>query len=493
MVLTIAPSFSQVPGSSKSSGIQPGRLAGLSAWFVALDGFLEASTLDSNPEAGYQSWIEWSPAAPLPSTPGSTPGSMPAQMAVQDTPSISTAETIRVFKVSARQALDELAMISSGRSSRDDGLVQISRLPGFMSAAAALIDTRTIGTLADFAVLHDGANPLRVILAFLSSLNVRDREAFRVLAGLRMDTIVRLLDFSGTLAPKSASPGTALAVAGETRQSATTSGTAGLMKAERLLVAWRSNRLRAVQFPQGSLSHTVTRSEAGRNLAALLDTEYGRLIFNTGWAGENFAQDAKKDLEVAWSSMGRAIAGDLRREAAPWLARRLGRSGTPAFSLEYSVQPSPSNAYMALMTMRAVVDGISYSIPYQLVDRALSSAAVAQFGDAPVPLRYIEEPLPGIRIYIPRDAADSGKAIAGLEADLSAAYPAARGVPSSLLQIPTRTRSSIEDSCIALDGAFREAAVGAVLARSFSTVLHGRSFPELASRIIKTDASNMEN
>ncbi|MFH2113102.1 MAG: hypothetical protein ABIJ86_01180 [Spirochaetota bacterium] len=256
------------------------------------------------------------------------------------------------------------------------------------------------------------------------------------------------------------------------------------MEVERLLGSWRSSRLRSARFQPGSLAHAEASPEAGKYLAELLDTVHGPMIFKSGRAGERFAQDANHDLNEAWSAIGRAVAIDLRHEAAPWLARSLGTSAAPSFNLEYSVQPSPSNAFKALMTMRVVVAGVSYGIPYQVATRALRAASAAHFDDAPIPVRYVEEPLPGLRIYVPWDDSDAGNAIAELEADLSAAYPAALLVPSALLAIPSQDGILHEDVCIALDGAYREAATGVVLARSFTALLHGRGYPYLASQAI---------
>jgi hypothetical protein len=345
------------------------------------------------------------------------------------------------------------------------------------------------------------------LLAFFSSLNTKDREAFRLLAGIDLDAFFRLMDFSGLngswpdthdshqpgslppssyglFLPQSSTGSPAAAVPLNSRQSSTGSSMTTLLEVERLLVSWRSSRLRSIEYHPGSLSHAVAQAEAGRYLAGLLDTGYGSLVFNPGWAGERFAQDAQRDLNEAWAAIGRAVAIDLRREAVPWLSRKLGTTTIPSFSLEYTVRASPSNNYLALMTMRAVVTGISYGIPYQVAARALASSATVYFEDALVPLRYVEEPLPGLRIYVPRNEADSKKVIAELIADLSTVYPEALRVPSILLHIPAHSELSCAEICVALDGAYREAATGAMLARFFSALLHGRGYPQLASLII---------
>jgi hypothetical protein len=470
-------SFAQVPGTSPALTFQPERYSALSAWLAALDGFLADSAQMNKADAGYRSWMKWAAPAKLSSHAG-LPDSSPSP----DSPGPARPEP--VFKDFASQALNELAMISFGISSGVDGLVIVSRLPAFVSAAAVLLETRALDSLAGAADLHDGANPLRVLQAFLSALTAREREAFRVLAGIDAAALARLLDFSSSDYAEVSMPGLSVPGTWEPIAPALVPGSAELLEAERLLVSWRSSRLKVAQLRQGSLSYADARSEAGRHLADLLATEYGRLVFNPGWTGERFAKDAKQDLDAAWSAMGRSVAADLRREAAPWLARRLGTTGTPSFSLEYSVQPSPSNAYLALMTMRAVVNGVSYSIPYQVAARALSSASTEHFEDAPAPLRYIEEPLPGLRIYAPRDEADSSKAVAGLEADLAAAYPSALHVPAALLQLPAYSASSCEERCIALDAAYRETASGVRLARFFSELLYSHSFPELAALIL---------
>jgi hypothetical protein len=500
LFLAVPLSYAQVAGSSTTSPHQPERLYGLSAWYGALDGFLAGITGNDKPEAAYKTWEKWSPGSKHPSLPEPPLLLEPSP----DTP----VESAMIFRDSVRQALDELALISFGASSSTDGLIHISRLPGFISAAAALMESHAIHTLADAAELHGGANPLRVVLAFLSTLNVRDREAFRLLAGIELAEMYKLLDFSGLHGRMPDTPDTNHADSApdlshrtslnlsttlgpqypgalEPRQLSSTVDFQGLLAAERLLVSWRSSRLRSSRLQPGSLSHTIARSDAGKFLATLLATEYGSRIFNPGWAGETFADDAKRDLNEAWLAIGRAVAIDLRREAAPWLARRLGTSSIPSFSLEYTVMPSPSNEYLALMTIRAVVTGVSYGIPYQVAARALASASAVYFGDAPVPLRYVEEPLPGLRIYVARDEADSSRAITELAADLSGAYPAALWVPPLLLHIPVHTGTSCEEVCIALDGAYREAATGAILARSFTAILHDRGYPALDSLILR--------
>ena len=500
-MLSIPLAFSQVPASSTPFIGQSERLSELSRWFVALDGFLADTTVDTNPKTGYEAWVKWYPASrlSLPVAPLdlATPLDLASQLDLPGSLETPTAEPARLFKDSAQHALNELSMVSFGASSREDGLIPVSQLPIFTAAAATLLATQEIDTLIDAAELHNGANPLRVILSFLASLNIKDREDFRLLAGIDRDAIFRLLDVSrmhnqaqgapvynqtgseANQADSSLPSGTL-----ESRQVTSASRPADLLSAERLLVMWRSSRLRSAQFQQGSLSHAVARAEAGKHLAYLLDTEYGTKIFDQGWAGERFAQDAKKDLTEAWSAIGRAVAVDLRREAAPWLARRLETTTNPSFNLEYTVRPSPSNPYIALMTMRAVVNGVSYGIPYQTAARALASAASAFFDDAPIPLRYVEEPLPGLRIYVPRNGTDSARAVAHLSADLSAAYPGALRVPSSLVHIPLDAKSSCEEVCIALDGAYREAATGARLARSFVSRLRTQGYPVVASLIL---------
>lgn len=482
-------------GSSASSALQSERLAGLSAWFVALDGFLAESPLDQKPESVYRAWVKWSPVTRLPAS--SIPVDQPGVSAL---PGSQVDKITRYIKDHAPQALNELAMVSLGTSAREDGLVPVSHLPLFASAVAALQGTQGIGALFDAAEVHDGANPLRVLLSFLASLTVKDRDAFRVLAGIELDVIFRLLDNPEMLNSAHAAPGASQAGTGtyqpgsvSTVTSRSISKPTDLVDAERLLVLWRSSRLRSSQFQQGSLTHAVARAETGKYLAYLLDTQYGVQIFNQGWAGERFAQDAKQDLAEAWSAIGRAVAIDLRREAAPWLARRLGTSSNPSFNLEYTVRPSPSNPYLALMTMRAIVNGVAYGIPYQVAARALSSAASDYFDAAPIPLRYVEEPLPGLRIYVPRDDSDSSRAIADLIADLSTAYPAALRVPSSLVHIPLDASSDCEKVCIALDGAYREAATGARLAHSFTALLHDKGYPSLASMILPETPIGMED
>jgi hypothetical protein len=490
MLLSISFSSAQVPGSAVSAAFQPERLSAMSRWFVALDGFLADNTQDTRPETAYRTWVKWAPAARLPSVVADQ--AVLEQPDLPETPVGPTTGPTRLFKDSAQQALDELAMISFGISSREDGFILVSKLPVFASAAAALFSTQVIDTLVGATELHDGANPLRVLLSFLSSLNVKDREAFRRLAGMELDVVFRLLGGSGTLVPHSSTDSAQFLLPLATSQASSGSGLVNLMDAERLLATWRSNRLRAARLQQGSLSHAVARAESGKHLAVLLDTAYGALVFNPGWAGEHFIQDAKQDLNEAWSAIGRAVASDLRREAAPWLARSLGTSNNPAFNLEYTVRPSPSNPFLALMTMRAIVNGVSYGIPHRIAARALASAASAYFDDAPVPLRYVEEPLPGLRIYVPRDATDSRSAITDLVADLAAAYPAALGIPYFLVHIPLDDNSSCEEVCIALDGAYREAALGVRLARSFTALLHGKGYPVLASLILHERSRTME-
>lgn len=451
---------------------------------MALDGFLADSALESRSEAGYGTWVKWSPAARLPS--------LLNQPVLFDPPLNSTTSPALVFKDTARQALDELAMISFGRSSKNDGLVHLSQLPIFVSAAAILLETQAIDSFARAAEMHDGANPLRIVITFLSALNPRDREVFRLLAGMDLDVVFRLLDFSGIQGQPRDAPVSNKAGYVPAFTANKVSKPENLLNAEQLLASWRSSRLRSVKLQQGSLSHSAARSEAGKHLAALLATDYGLLIFQPGWAGERFAQEAQQDLNEAWSAIGRAVATDLRRAVAPWLARKLGTSTIPSFSLEYSVQPSPANAYQGLMTMRAIVSGGSHSIPYQVVARALASASTEYFDDAPVPIRYVEEPLPGLRIYISRDVADSSKAITDLAADLSAAYPAVLFVPSPLLRLSIHTEASFEEVCIALDGMYREVAIGVMLARSFTSLLQSHAFPELASLILQVTPEGME-
>ena len=501
-MLSLPLAFSQVPISTTTSVGQSDRLSELSRWFVALDGFLADSMVDINPEIAYEAWVKWSPASrlSLPVVPLdlTAPLVQADQLDLPGTLETPTTEPVSLLKDSAQHALNELAMVSFGMSSREDGLIPVSQLPIFTAAAATLLEAREIETLIDAAEPYNGANPLRIILSFLASLNVKDREDFMLLAGIDRDTIFKLLDvsvihnqaqgsFGSNQTGSEAKHADSSLPSGvlESGQVTSASKPADLLSAERLLVMWRSSRLRSTQFQQGSLSHVVARAEAGKHLAYLLDTEYGTNIFNQGWAGDRFAQDAKQDLTEAWSAIGRAVAVDLRREAAPWLARRLETTINPSFNLEYTVRPSPSNPYIALMTMRAVVNGVSYGIPYQIAARALASAASSYFDDAPIPLRYVEEPLPGLRIYVPRNGTDSARAVAHLSADLSAAYPGALRVPSSLVvNTPWDPKSNCEEICIALDGAYREAATGARLARSFVSRLQVQGYPAVASLII---------
>jgi hypothetical protein len=440
-------------------------LAALSSWFESLDGFLAGTVPDDDPEAGHQAWEEFQPASRLPpSVPGAS--------------SMTSSDSALVDNTIAESALNELAMLVFGFSPHDDGLVRISHLPAFLAVSGTRIGTNLVNPLGGSAQSYGGADPLRVVLAFLSALNSKDREAFRLLAGIELDSVFKLLDFSGLQGKVQSSSATL------SRASIAQPATVDRLEAERFLGSWRSSRLRSAGFQPGSPSGAVSSSEAGKLLAELLDMTYGSVIFNPGRAGERFVQDARRDLDEAWSAIGRAVAVDLRREAAPWLARRLGTSTVPSFLLEYTVQPAPSNAFKALMTIRAVAAGVSYGIPYQVAARALGSASAAYFDDAPVPVRYVEEPLPGLRIYIPRDQSDADRAIAELEADLAAAYPSALSVPSVLLAIPDSPGITHSDMCILLDGAYREAATGVKLARLFTALLHSRGYPELASRVV---------
>jgi hypothetical protein len=481
--------FSLAQAEEIRQSLEPGeqRLAGLSSWFEALDGFLADTAVDGNPEAGYNAWIKAQIDSRLP----------PAITGTSSNSSMDSMDSTPVVLVSAAQALNELAVLAFGIPSRDDGLIRISYLPAFAAASKTLFETSLTDPLSHFTELHGGANPLRVLLAFLSALNTRDREAFRLLAGLELDSVYKLLEFSRLMdypvqtiggIDQSGLVQSADATVGMDssfpRASIAPAAAKGQLEAEKLLGSWRSSRLRSANLQPGSLARTEAGSEAGKFLAELLDTDHGTVIFNTGWAGERFAKDAEQDLGEAWSAIGRAVAIDLRREAAPWLARRLGIPVAPSFSLEYTVQPAPSNPFKALMTMRVITAGVSYGIPYQVAARALVAASAVYFDDAPVPVRYVEEPFPGLRIYIPRKPSDASKALAELKDDLAAAYPAALSVPPVLLAVPSHVGITHAKMCISLDGAYREAATGARLARQFSAMLHSRGYPDLASAVV---------
>jgi len=63
-------------------------------------------------------------------------------------------------------------------------------------------------------------------------------------------------------------------------------------------------------------------------------------------------------------------------------------------------------------------------------------------------------------------------------------------VPPILVSIPSPADITHAGICIALDGAYREVAVGVLLARSFTAQLHGRGYPDLASLVVhEADAS----